>query len=228
MAQKPNQRQSQQQSQQLFWMGHRYQAARGGGGVVSATTKEAAKASEEKANTGHAQPRARKTKETEERTSSSNSPRLSRSDHNRICVCIPPVTTYYVCARKKKMVQTTQLLTVHALQSKGVKHIATEVARLQLPLAGRISNFISNWEGAGLSYGLQDRIPAEAKSKPRTTSNCLHREGRGMHAGRDPKHARQTGYLRNRRQPPGLLLPYVSCSKDRWQAKTCNKLETSQ
>ena len=64
-----------------------------------------------------------------------------------------------------------------------------------------------------------------AMAKPQTSSNDLHREGRGMHASRDPKHVRQAGYRRSGKQPPGLSLPDVSGSKG-WQAKTCNKPKT--
>ena len=41
-----------------------------------------------------------------------------------------------------------------------------------------------------------------------------------MHAGRDPEHARQTGYLQSRRQLRELLLPDVSGAQEGWQAET--------
>ena len=71
---------------------------------------------------------------------------------------------------------------------------------------------------------LQDRIPSEAKTKPQTSSNYLRR---GMDAGRDPKHARQTGYHRDRELPRGLLLSDVSCTKEGRQAETCKRLNQS-
>ena len=75
---------------------------------------------------------------------------------------------------------------------------------------------------------LQDRIPSEAKTKPQASSNYLRKEGRGMHAGRDPKHARQTGYHRDRELSRGLLLSDVSCTKEGRQAETCNKPEETK
>ena len=42
-----------------------------------------------------------------------------------------------------------------------------------------------------------------------TTPIVLHREGRGVHAGRDPKHARQAGHINDRGDSRELLLPDV-------------------
>ena len=81
--------------------------------------------------------------------------------------------------------------------------------------------------GEANNHGLQDRIPAEAIPKPQASSNYIYKKRRGMHAGRDPEHARQAGYLTITRQPPGLLLPNVSGAKEVRQAKTCNKLNLS-
>ena len=47
---------------------------------------------------------------------------------------------------KEKFFLPAQLSMTHALQSKGIQSIATEIAHMQLPLAGRLSSFISNWE----------------------------------------------------------------------------------
>ena len=52
--------------------------------------------------------------------------------------------------------------------------------------------------GVECGQRLQDKIPAKALPTKEATSAYLHREGRGVHAGRDPKHARQTGYLQRR------------------------------
>ena len=43
--------------------------------------------------------------------------------------------------------------------------------------------------GIAHNSGFQDRIPSKTQTKPQASSNYLHKEGRGMHAGRDPQHA---------------------------------------
>ena len=49
-----------------------------------------------------------------------------------------------------------------------------------------------------------------------------------MHAGRDPKHARQAGHLRDRECPRGFLLPNVSSPKEGRQEEACNQPQTTQ
>ena len=95
-----------------------------------------------------------------------------------------------------------------------------------MPLAGRIANFLSNWEDITQDEWVLHTIMGfqiEFLQKPKQTSKP---PGRGMHAGRDPKHAEQTGHLRDSEQPRGLLLSDVSCFKEGWQ--TCNKLEETK
>ena len=77
----------------------------------------------------------------------------------------------------------------------------------------------------GVKHGqrLQDRLPAEALSTQETSSAGLRGEGRGMHAGRDPEHARETGHLPGGREVRKLLFPNVSCPKEGRQAEACDK-----
>ena len=56
---------------------------------------------------------------------------------------------------------------------------------------------------------LQDRIPAKACAVQKNPSAYLHREGGGMHAGRNPEHVGQKGYLTDSRRSRGLLLSDV-------------------
>ena len=76
--------------------------------------------------------------------------------------------------------------------------------------------------------GLQDRFPAEAIPTQTTPSNCFHKGGGGVHADRDSKHAGQTGHLRDKSEPRGLLLPAVSGSQKGRQAEACHKSEKAE
>jgi hypothetical protein len=63
----------------------------------------------------------------------------------------------------------------------------------------------------------------EALATQEASSAGLHGEGRGMHAGRDPEHATETGHPPGGRELKELLFPNVSCPKEGQQAEACDK-----
>ena len=76
-----------------------------------------------------------------------------------------------ICVLQKQSYSQSASVTTRALQSKGIRDVAAELASLNLPLAGCISHFRSNWEvitqdgvGEASNNRLQDRIPAEPKT----------------------------------------------------------------
>ena len=90
---------------------------------------------------------------------------------------------------------------------------------LPAQLAGNHSRRV----GAEHHARAQDRTPEASLSEEQTTPTVLHREGRGVHAGRDPKHARQAGHISDRGGSREFLLPDVPVPPKRRQAETCNK-----
>ena len=141
-----------------------------------------------------------------------------------------------VCTKKRKLLSTYSLTRSASLAKQGSKRSSDRVSYGNNPAPGRensslpiqLGSYHSRRVGVTDNNGLLDRIPSEAKTNPQTSSNYLHEEGRGMHAGRDPKYAKQTGYLRDTEQPRGFLLSDVSCAKEGWQAETCNKSEETK
>ena len=95
-------------------------------------------------------------------------------------------------------------------------------ATLPVQLAGNHSRRV----GVANNTGLQDRVPAKAQSKGKTSSAYLHREGGGVYANRGPEHAEKAGNFSGITEPRGFLLSDVSGSEKRWQAETCDKPET--
>ena len=65
-------------------------------------------------------------------------------------------------------------------------------------LPAQLASNHSRRVGAEHRARTQDRIPEASLSEGETTPIVLHREGRGVHAGRDPKHARQAGHISDR------------------------------
>ena len=192
---------------------------------------EAARTTAEEAASGRMPPRGRRPQgQVEERTSSSRS-------------LMPSLTTEFVYVYRslplvmsvlEKVPSSTVKHDVCLAEQGNTKHCyrastcATAPSRVLKQFHKQLGSNYPGPMGPSKRPWLQDRIPSEAKTKPQTSSNYLHKEGRGMDAGRDPKHARQTGYHRDRELPRGLLLSDVSCTKEGWQAETCNKPEETK
>ena len=121
-------------------------------------------------------------------------------------------------------------MTMRALHRKGIRDIAAGLASLNLPLAGRIRHFGSNWEVIAQDEWVRQTITGyriEFLRKPRQNhkptftekeGECMQRE---MQSLLDKQAISESG-----KQPPGLALPDVSGSKKGWQAKTCSKPKT--
>ena len=108
----------------------------------------------------------------------------------------------------------------------GLSQIA--FSRLLRPLPQQLGSHYQRQLSASNHEGLQNRIPANPLPKPQTSSNFLH-TGRGeVHAGGDPKHAKQMCHLRHREHPGRVLLPNVLSSQKGWQAETCDKPEAGK
>ena len=155
MAQKANQRQSRQQSQQFFRTGRPYQAARRGRKPLRRQPRlQRKRPIQAVLNSEQGKPRKRK----KELPAALVRDSVVDQFTTEFVYVYPQLPLLMSVLEKEKFFLTTQLLTVHALQSKGVQHIATEMARLQLPLAGRISNFISNWEAITQDKWMLDSV----------------------------------------------------------------------
>ena len=119
---------------------------------------------------------------------------------------------------------------VQTLQSKGISHVVTEMAaQTDVSFAGRITHFLSNWEVITQdNTRFQDRIPTRTQTKPQALPNNLHTEGGGLHVGRNPRHDKQPGYLRNWERPKRLFLPDISGTEKGRQVKTCYQPEEAK
>ena len=166
--------------------------------VGAAPSEEAAKMQEE-ADFGHTRP-AKKTgtkKEAEQHGSRTSS--TSSSTNTRDSVCIPSFTSSTVYCLQRKF-EFSYLVTRSAnLAKQGSKRYSYRasdtwpvVSGARKPLPIELGSNYPRRVGVTNNNRLQDRIPAETQE---ASSDCLHREGKRVHAGRDPEHARQTSHL---------------------------------
>ena len=129
----------------------------------------------------------------------------------------------------------TQSSAMQLLQNRGVTGHSkmygfsqTPSSRASKSLPAQLAGNHSRQVGAEDRAGAQDRIPEASLSKEQTTPIVLHREGRGVHASRDPKHAKQTGHISGRGDRQEYLLPDVPGPQKRRQAETWNKSKKTQ
>ena len=199
----------------FFWQGWPFnQAARGGSHFRGGNRGR-----------GHFHPYpGKKTEKAEENMPTTKSLRSSRDCRCTGSLCIFQSVCGSVCSPKRNIFPITLSSTIHALQSKGVRAVATEIASKGFPLAGRIAQFCNNWQTITQDrWVVQSQVTGSNSCNPPIRATGLLKfpsRRRGMHAGRDPK---QTGHLRNREHSRRVLLPNVLSSKKGWQAETCNK-----
>ena len=86
-----------------------------------------------------------------------------------------------------------QFSMIQTFQSKGISDVATEMAaQPDLPFAGRITQFLSNWEAITQDSWVLQTIQGFriewTQTKPQALPDNLHTKGGGLHAGRNHRH----------------------------------------